>query len=106
MSDTPRTDTERCKAKRGRYFPSDPVSADFARQLESELNTAKDIIADLLEHPYPYDLMEIRKEAAGYMLEDYAAEDMQDYCTKETALKARADWKKAQETAKKFLKKP
>jgi len=39
MSDTPRTDAERRKVKRGRYFPTDPVSAEFARQLERELKT-------------------------------------------------------------------
>lgn len=41
MSDTPRTDAERKRLKRSKTCPSDPVSADFARQLERELNAAK-----------------------------------------------------------------
>ena len=102
MSDTPRTDAQFYGRE---YLPAEPlVTADFARKLERELNAAKSIIADLLEHPYPHDMMEIRKDAAGYTSEKYAAEDMDAYCTEEAALKARAEWKLAQETAREFLK--
>jgi hypothetical protein len=72
---------------------------------QHEYETARDIIADLLNHPYPYDLMAIRKEAARYDSETSAMVEMDAYCTEEAALKARADWNNAQETAKKFLKK-
>jgi len=40
MNDTPRTDAERKRHKRSKTCPNDPVSADFARQLERERDTA------------------------------------------------------------------
>ena len=36
---TPRTDAERRALKKAKSYPVDPVSADFARQLETELVT-------------------------------------------------------------------
>jgi len=110
MSDTPRTDDKSFDvyaeyAGRKKLMEKDLVDGEFSRQLERELNAAKEIIADLLEHPYPHDLMVIRKDAAGYTSEEYAAEEMEAYCTEESALKARAEWKLAQETAREFLKK-
>lgn len=100
MSDTPRTDKAR-----GAYDLDTCVFAEDMEDLERELNAAKNIITDLLENPYPHDLIKIRKDAAGYTSEEYAAEDMEAYCTEEAALKARAEWKLAQEIAREFLKK-
>lgn len=34
---TPRTDAERRRLKKSKSYPPDPVSAEFARQLETEL---------------------------------------------------------------------
>lgn len=36
---TPRTDAERRRLKKAKSYPPDPVSADFARQLERELQS-------------------------------------------------------------------
>lgn len=38
---TPRTDAERRSLKKSKSYPVDPVSAEFARQLEDELNQWK-----------------------------------------------------------------
>lgn len=37
---TPRTDAERRALKKAKSYPVDPVSAEFARRLEKELNLA------------------------------------------------------------------
>lgn len=77
-----------------------------SEQLKSELNAAKNIIADLLANPYPHDLMAIRLKASKYGSETAAMADMEAYCTEEFMLKARADWNTSQETAKAYLKIP
>jgi hypothetical protein len=46
MSDTPRTNKERKRHKRSKTCPNDPVSADFARELERELNESIKAIRD------------------------------------------------------------
>lgn len=49
---TPRTDAERRALKKAKSYPPDPVSAEFARQLERELITVKalaDRLAEALE---------------------------------------------------------
>ena len=38
---TPRTDAERRRLKKAKSYPPDPVSADFARQLERERDAAR-----------------------------------------------------------------
>jgi hypothetical protein len=47
MSDTPRTDGMTFVAQIGMMPPYDTVSAEFARQLERELNAAKAELAEL-----------------------------------------------------------
>ena len=48
MSDTPRTDAQFYGRK---YLPAEPlVTADFARQLERELNTAKEILREIRDN--------------------------------------------------------
>jgi hypothetical protein len=51
MSDTPRTDAETCRDEMdhvdtdfGPFAPSDTVPADFARQLEREVQQCKEIV--------------------------------------------------------------
>lgn len=44
---TPRTDAERRRLKKAKAYPPDPVSAEFARQIESEL-AAMTALADRL----------------------------------------------------------
>lgn len=44
---TPRTDAERRRLKKAKAYPPDPVSAEFARQLETEL-AAMTALADRL----------------------------------------------------------
>ncbi len=68
--------------------------------------TAIEIIKDLLDNPYPYDLMEIRREVeeGGYESEEEAKEDMDCYCTEEYLLKCREKYRIAQNNAKDFLK--
>lgn len=39
---TPRTDAERRRLKKAKSYPPDPVSAEFARQLERERDAARD----------------------------------------------------------------
>jgi hypothetical protein len=46
---TPRTDAERRRLKKAKAYPPDPVSADFARQLESELAAMTTLAARLAE---------------------------------------------------------
>jgi len=45
--------------------------------------TANDIIENLLNNPYPHDLMRIRKLAESYETEEDAREMMEAYCTTE-----------------------
>jgi len=62
MIPTPRTDEERKRLKRSKTCPSDPVSADFARQLErenAELLEALEAIARLYENPEPRTMNEL-----------------------------------------------
>jgi len=66
--------------------------------------TAEDIIHDLLEHPYPHDLMAIRSQAAKYSSEAEAMIEMDAYCAESFAMKARADWQNAQDAAREWLK--
>lgn len=48
MSDTPRTDAAQHEGLlRGNPIPTSVTTADFARQLERELNAAKAEVADL-----------------------------------------------------------
>ena len=63
------------------------------------------IIRDLLAHPYPYHLMAIRRKVRIDFDEDEgsARRDMDVYCTKEFAMKARADWSYAVNRAQAFL---
>ena len=68
--------------------------------------TAKDIIQDLLNHPYPYDLIALRLKASKYASEEAAKDDMDAYCTSEFAMKARMDWQAAQDAAREWLKRP
>jgi hypothetical protein len=44
---------------------------------------AEDIIQNLLNNPYPHDLMKIRKLAESYETEEDAKERMVAYCTTE-----------------------
>lgn len=49
---TPRTDSERRALKKAKSYPPDPVSAEFARELERELaviNALADRLAEALE---------------------------------------------------------
>jgi hypothetical protein len=54
---TPRTDAERRALKKAKSYPPDPVSAEFARQLERELQSMTalaDRLAEAIAHS-PYD---------------------------------------------------
>ena len=56
---TPRTDAERRALKKAKSYPVDPVSADFARQLETELaamTAMADRLAEALQRQrgFPY----------------------------------------------------
>ena len=65
--------------------------------------TAAQIVADLLENPYPHDLIEIRRAVNTYTSETSAMADLESYCTEAFALKARADWQAAQDAAREWL---
>ena len=65
---------------------------------------ANDIIENLLEHPYPHDLMKIRKLAESYDSEEEAKEKMVAYCTTHFLIDALADHYAAQGLAKAWLK--
>ena len=54
---TPRTDSERRALKKAKSYPVDPVSAEFARELESELIAMSDLADRLAEAicQAPYD---------------------------------------------------
>lgn len=50
---TPRTDAERRRLKKAKSYPPDPVSADFARQLETEIQTMTalaEMLAEVLDN--------------------------------------------------------
>lgn len=47
---TPRTDAERRRLKKAKSYPPDPVSAEFARQLERERDAARQAIAEAASH--------------------------------------------------------
>lgn len=66
--------------------------------------TAEDIIQDLLDNPYPHDLIQARLKASKYSSEEAAKKHLTIYCTTEFAMKARADWQSAQAAAKEWLK--
>ena len=62
------------------------------------------IIRDLLAHPYPHDLMEIRREVREFGANEAEARKwINAYCTEEFAMKARADWDYAVHRAEAFL---
>lgn len=63
------------------------------------------IIEDLLDYPYPYDLMEIRRKVRIDFDEDEeeARQHMDVYCTKKVALEARTDCLNAISRAQAFL---
>jgi len=65
--------------------------------------TAAKIVADLLNNPYPHDLMEIRRAVNTYTSETSAMADLETYCTEEYALKARAGWRASQDAACQWL---
>jgi predicted house-cleaning noncanonical NTP pyrophosphatase (MazG superfamily) len=44
---TPRTDAERRRLKKAKAYPPDPVSAEFARQFETELANALELIREI-----------------------------------------------------------
>lgn len=44
---TPRTDSERRALKKAKSYPVDPVSAEFARQLETELANALELLREI-----------------------------------------------------------
>jgi hypothetical protein len=50
MSDTPRTDGMTFVAQIGMMPPYDTVPAEFARQLERELNAAKELIREIRDN--------------------------------------------------------
>lgn len=65
--------------------------------------TAAQIVADLLQYPYPHDLLEIRRAVNTYTSETSAMADLETYCTEAFALKARAEWRAAQDAAREWL---
>jgi hypothetical protein len=65
--------------------------------------TAAQIVADLLQYPYPHDLIEIRRAVNTYTSETSAMADLETYCTEAFALKARAEWRAAQDAAREWL---
>lgn len=44
---TPRTDSERRALKKAKSYPLDPVSAEFARKLETELANALELLREI-----------------------------------------------------------
>lgn len=44
---TPRTDAERRALKKSKSYPADPVSAEFARKLEIELQEAHELLREI-----------------------------------------------------------
>lgn len=46
---TPRTDAERRALKKAKSYPVDPVSAEFARKLETEIVTMRKAISNAFE---------------------------------------------------------
>ena len=67
------------------------------------------IVTDLLAHPYPHDLMAIRRKVEreyGHgcgIDEDMAREEMDTYCTEEFMFDARRKWQAAQSAARDWL---
>lgn len=66
--------------------------------------TAEDIIHDLLENPYPHDLVAIRKLADSYGSEEEAKEKMIAYCTTKFLIDALNEYYAARNMAKDWLR--
>ena len=74
---TPRTDAERRALKKAKSYPVDPVSAEFARQLETELS-AMTALADKMaeaisQAPYDEPLAEVLADYENHKKPDQPA---------------------------------
>ncbi len=85
---TPRTDAERRSLKKSKSYPPDPVSAEFARQLETELiamTALADRLAEALkgfteiEYLYALGRSEDSEQSVVYSQHDSAARALAAY---------------------------
>lgn len=69
---------------------------------------ARQIISNLLKHPYPHDFMRIRAQVVDEFAGDeaLAKAELEAYCTEEYALGCREAWQHAQTAARAYLETP